>query len=38
MPAAALAATRADAVLPIDEIGRFLHGLCTPVPAEVPTP
>jgi two-component system chemotaxis response regulator CheB len=38
MPAAALAATQADAVLPLDEIGRFLHGLCTPVPAEVRTP
>jgi two-component system, chemotaxis family, protein-glutamate methylesterase/glutaminase len=28
MPAAALAATEADAVLPLAEIGRFLHGLC----------
>jgi two-component system chemotaxis response regulator CheB len=28
MPAAALAATSADAVLPIADIGRFLHGLC----------
>ena len=31
MPAAALAATEADAVLPLAEIGRFLHGLCVPV-------
>ena len=28
MPEAALAATEADAVLPLDEIGRFLYGLC----------
>jgi two-component system, chemotaxis family, protein-glutamate methylesterase/glutaminase len=28
MPAAALAATQADAVLPLAEIGRFVHGLC----------
>jgi two-component system chemotaxis response regulator CheB len=28
MPAAALAATSADAVLPLAEIGPFLHGLC----------
>ena len=35
MPAAALAATQADAVLPITEMGRFLHGLCVPVEAEV---
>lgn len=28
MPAAALAATAADAVLPIAEIGPFVHGLC----------
>jgi two-component system chemotaxis response regulator CheB len=33
MPAAALAATEADAVLPLAEIGRFLYGLCTPVEA-----
>ena len=33
MPAAALAATEADAVLPLAEIGRFLHGLCAPVGA-----
>jgi two-component system chemotaxis response regulator CheB len=34
MPDAAIAATVADAVLPLDEIGRFLYGLCvepTPV-------
>jgi hypothetical protein len=31
MPAAALAATEADAVLPLAEIGRFVHGLCVPV-------
>jgi two-component system chemotaxis response regulator CheB len=34
MPAAALAATQADAVLPLAEIGRFLHGLCMPVAPE----
>lgn len=28
MPTAAIAATKADAVLPLAEIGRFLHGLC----------
>lgn len=28
MPTAALAATAADAVLPLGEIGPFLHGLC----------
>jgi two-component system, chemotaxis family, protein-glutamate methylesterase/glutaminase len=31
MPTAALAATGADAVLPLAEIGPFLHGLCLPV-------
>jgi two-component system chemotaxis response regulator CheB len=31
MPTAALAATDADAVLPLGEIGSFLHGLCAPV-------
>jgi two-component system chemotaxis response regulator CheB len=31
MPTAALAATAADAVLPLAEMGRFLHGLCLPV-------
>jgi two-component system chemotaxis response regulator CheB len=28
MPDAAIAATVADAVLPLDEIGRFIYGLC----------
>jgi two-component system chemotaxis response regulator CheB len=28
MPAAAIALTAADAVLPLDDIGRFLYGLC----------
>jgi two-component system chemotaxis response regulator CheB len=28
MPEAAIAAAEADAVLPLDEIGPFLHGLC----------
>jgi hypothetical protein len=28
MPDAAMAATVADAVLPVEEIGKFLHGLC----------
>jgi two-component system, chemotaxis family, protein-glutamate methylesterase/glutaminase len=32
MPEAAIAATSADAVLPIEEIPAFLHGLCAPVP------
>ncbi len=27
MPAAAIAATKADVILPLDEIGKFLHGL-----------
>ena len=30
MPAAALAATEADAVLALADIGPFLHGLCAP--------
>jgi two-component system, chemotaxis family, protein-glutamate methylesterase/glutaminase len=34
MPDAAIAATVADAVLPLEEIGRFLYGLCV-VPAGV---
>jgi len=34
MPAAAAAATVADAILPLEEIGPFLYGLC--VPAAVP--
>jgi len=28
MPDAAIAATVADAVLPVEEIGAFLYGLC----------
>jgi hypothetical protein len=28
MPDAAIAATAADAVLPLEEMGRFLYGLC----------
>jgi two-component system chemotaxis response regulator CheB len=31
MPDAAIAATVADAVLPLEEIGKFLYGLCVPV-------
>jgi two-component system, chemotaxis family, protein-glutamate methylesterase/glutaminase len=34
MPDAAIAATNADAVLPLEEIGKFLYGLCVQ-PAEV---
>jgi two-component system, chemotaxis family, protein-glutamate methylesterase/glutaminase len=30
MPEAALAATEADAILPLEDIGRFLYGLCCP--------
>ena len=30
MPEAAIAAAQADAVLPLDEIGPFLYGLCCP--------
>ena len=33
MPEAAIAATKADVVLPLDEIGPFLRGLCLGVPA-----
>jgi two-component system, chemotaxis family, protein-glutamate methylesterase/glutaminase len=33
MPDAAIAATRADAVLPLEEIPAFLHGLCCGVAA-----
>jgi two-component system chemotaxis response regulator CheB len=33
MPEAALAATNADVVLPLDEIGAFLRGLCLGAPA-----
>jgi chemotaxis response regulator CheB len=28
MPDAAIAATAADAVLPLDEIGKFVYGVC----------
>jgi len=39
MPDAALAATVADAVLPIEEIGKFLYGLCVPAaPVREETP
>ena len=31
MPEAAIAATDADAVLPLEEIAPFLYGLCAPV-------
>jgi two-component system chemotaxis response regulator CheB len=34
MPDAAIAATAADAVLPLDEIAKFVYGLCVP-PAPV---
>jgi two-component system, chemotaxis family, protein-glutamate methylesterase/glutaminase len=34
MPEAAIAATAADAVLPLEEIGKFVYGLCVP-PAPV---
>lgn len=30
MPDAAIAASKADAILPLEEIPRFLHGLCCP--------
>lgn len=30
LPEAALAATAADAVLPLSEMGKFLYGLCCP--------
>jgi two-component system chemotaxis response regulator CheB len=33
MPEAAIAATVADAVLPLEAIGNFLYGLCVDVPA-----
>jgi two-component system, chemotaxis family, protein-glutamate methylesterase/glutaminase len=35
MPEAAIAATVADAVLPLDEIGKFIYGLCV---AAAPSP
>jgi hypothetical protein len=28
MPDAAIAATAADAILPLEEIGKFVYGLC----------
>src|SRR5712691_384598 len=31
MPDAAISATVADAVLPLDEIGKFVYGLCVPL-------
>lgn len=42
MPEAAIAATAADAVLPLEAIGNFLYGLCVdaaerPLPARLPT-
>jgi two-component system, chemotaxis family, protein-glutamate methylesterase/glutaminase len=37
MPAAAAAATAADAVLPLDEIGPFLYGLCCAMPSRSAT-
>ena len=37
MPDAAIAATAADAILPLEEIGRFLYGLCV-IPAQVGEP
>jgi two-component system, chemotaxis family, protein-glutamate methylesterase/glutaminase len=33
MPAAAAAATAADAILPLEEIGPFLYGLCCAMPS-----
>ena len=33
MPAAAAAATAADAILPLDQIGPFLYGLCCALPS-----
>jgi chemotaxis response regulator CheB len=33
MPDAAIAATVADAVLPLEEIPNFVYGLCVEVPA-----
>ena len=35
MPEAAIAATAADAILPLAEIGKFIYGLCV-IPAAVP--
>jgi hypothetical protein len=36
MPAAAIAATSADIVLPIEQIGLFLHGLLLETPTRSP--
>jgi two-component system chemotaxis response regulator CheB len=36
MPDAALKVTAADAVLPLEEIGAFVYGLCLPVPDRSP--
>jgi two-component system, chemotaxis family, protein-glutamate methylesterase/glutaminase len=36
MPEAAIGATNADAVLPLEEIGKFLYGLCVRTAAERP--
>jgi two-component system, chemotaxis family, protein-glutamate methylesterase/glutaminase len=38
MPDAAIAATVADAVLPLDAIGRFLYGLCVEPATKAPAP
>src|SRR5438309_6435842 len=37
MPEAAIAATAADAVLPLEEMGKFLYGLCVPTHVREPT-
>jgi two-component system, chemotaxis family, protein-glutamate methylesterase/glutaminase len=37
MPEAAIAATAADAVLPLEEIGKFVYGLCVTVPVRETT-
>jgi two-component system chemotaxis response regulator CheB len=38
MPEAAIAATAADAILPLEEIGKFLYGLCVrPAPVREPS-
>jgi hypothetical protein len=36
MPDAAIAATVADAILPLEEIGKFLYGLCVSPAAKPP--
>jgi two-component system, chemotaxis family, protein-glutamate methylesterase/glutaminase len=38
MPDAAIAAASADAILPVEEIARFLYGLIVPAPARQMTP